>query len=139
MGKTSLCMDLQKYMRVYWAPIQEKWLNEYEDGCYDLVVFDEFKGQHTISFMNQFVSGGPLAIPIKMQGIQPVKKENVPVIVLSNYPIIEAYGGVDEARARTLEARFTEVCVETFIDILHNTIEIIADTPAAEFQEIEND
>lgn len=116
-GKTTLGMQLEKYCRVYWAPINEKWMNDYEDGCYDLVIMDEFKGCHSISFLNSFVQGAPVVIPKKMVGHQPLKKDNVPVLVLANEDPCRTYFNSSAPRVATVEARFEVIKVDDFIEL----------------------
>jgi len=111
-GKTSLAMKLAEFVRIYWVPNSEQWLNDYEDDLYDVVVLDEYKGHWTVSMINKFAEGSPMAIPVKCAAGQHLKKHNVPMIVLSNYPIMEAYPNVSQDRLATVQARFLEVEVQ---------------------------
>lgn len=57
---------------------------QWEDGVYDLVVFDEWQAnQHSIQFLNQFLDGQEMWI--RMKGTQALKTQRVPVILLTNF------------------------------------------------------
>lgn len=89
MRKTSLCVELEKFFKTFWMPYEDKWCEGYSDE-YELCVLDEFSGQKTITFLNNFVEGSPFTIPNKFgSGIK--KRKNVPVIVLSNMWPHEVY------------------------------------------------
>lgn len=86
MGKTSLVMFLEAVFKlsIYYWPRDEKWWDGYEDDAYDLIVLDEFFTQKTITELNPILSGDP--IPLSRRGSSPyVKRQNLPVIILSNY------------------------------------------------------
>lgn len=97
-GKTSLLCDLQKMFRCYVVPLHENFHDFYDDNRYDLILFDEFRGQKTITEMNSFVDGSTLTM--KKKGGQVMKKKNLPVIVASNYSIPDCY---HEARDKNSE------------------------------------
>lgn len=85
-GKTSLIMFLEKTfdLQVYWWPKDEKWMDSYSDGCYDLIVLDEFRAQKMITELNPILSGDP--VPVSRRCCEPlVKRDNLPVIILSNF------------------------------------------------------
>ncbi len=108
-GKTSLVLWLEKYLSVYWIP-HESFDDRYLDGRYDLAVCDEFKGTRMITWMNEFVQGSSMAI--RKKGSQGMKRDNLPVIILSNYSIQEAYSEKVSDYAKTsLKARFKEVSI----------------------------
>lgn len=117
-GKTSLVMSLMKHFGIYWVPMDTPHLDDYDES-YDVVVLDEFKGQKSITWMNGFVSGSPFKVFRRYHSF--LKTKNVPVIVLSNYSIEEAYGKVhmyNPERLDSLKGRFLEVHVSRFINIL---------------------
>ncbi len=106
-GKTSLITWLEKFLTIYYVP-HEDFDDEWEDGMYDLAVIDEFKGTRKITWMNRFVQGGSMRI--RKKGSQGMKRENIPVIVLSNYCIQDAYSmNVPDNAKQTLMCRFTQV------------------------------
>jgi len=101
-------------IRVYFMPYEDFYC-DYMDGCYDVIVLDEFKGQKRIQDLNQWTDGSHF--PVKRKGLTPyVKKDNLPFIILSNYALNECYK-VDYTRLAPLEARVTSIEVDTFIDI----------------------
>jgi len=114
LGKTSLVEWLEKYLSVYLMPTTEEFYDQYSDD-YDLVVIDEFKGQKTIQFLNQFLQGS--SMPIRKKGSQGMKSKNLPVVILSNYSLSECYvKAANDGRLNTLECRLEIVEVDSFID-----------------------
>lgn len=82
--KTSLVTMLQRWARVYWVPNDEEFYDLYYDEDYDLIVFDEWKMQKKLQWVNKFIEGAPC--PIRKKGVAvTMKKKNLPVIFLSNY------------------------------------------------------
>lgn len=114
LGKTSLVEWLKKFLSVYLMPTTEEFYDHYSDD-YDLVVLDEFKGQKTIQFLNEFLQGSSMSI--RKKGSQGLKKKNLPVIILSNYSLEECYPKANaDGRLDSLRARL-EICeVDSFID-----------------------
>jgi len=97
-----------------------KHLDGYSDQEYDLIVLDEFKGQKSITWMNSFVQGVPFKVFRRYNSYDKIK--NLPVIVLSNYSIEEAYGKVNmfnPERLIPLKERFDCINVKKFINILN--------------------
>ncbi len=95
-------------------------LDEYDDRDYDLVVFDEYKGQKTITWMNTFVQGGPIKVYRRYNSYN--KTKNIPVIVLSNYTIQQCYSKTNmfnPERLLPLIGRFNCINITKFIDFLH--------------------
>jgi len=114
LGKTSLVEWLEKYLSVYHMPTTEEFYDQYSDD-YDLVVIDEFKGQKTIQWLNQFLQGS--AMPIRKKGSQGMKYKNLPVVILSNYRLSECYlKAANDGRLNTLECRLEIVEIDSFID-----------------------
>lgn len=123
LGKTSLIEWLEKYLSVYHMPTTEEFYDQYSDD-YDLVVLDEFKGQKTIQFLNQFLQGS--AMPIRKKGSQGMKYKNLPVVILSNYTLSECYvKAANDGRLNTLECRLEIVEVDSFIDFYKNHEDLI--------------
>jgi len=80
------------------------------DGISDktqLIVFDEFKAQKTITEMNKLCDGSLCRLNIKGSSFQ--LKHPTPVIVLSNFTIKECYHNSDQAHLETLIGRFLEL------------------------------
>jgi len=114
LGKTSLIEWLKKYLSVYPIPMTEEFYDQYSDD-YDLVVLDEFKGQKTIQWLNEFLQGSTMNI--RKKGSQSLKKKNLPVIILSNYTLEECYPKANaDGRLDSLRARLEIVEVDSFID-----------------------
>ena len=74
---------------MYTTCRRTKTYDGYEDGCYDLVVMDEFKSHKKIQFLNAWCDGQPL--PLRQKGCQSVKNDNLPLIVCSNFSIENCY------------------------------------------------
>jgi len=92
MGKTTLIKSLQDAfdLSIYYLPLNEKWYDGYADGCYDLIVLDEYKAHKKITDLNPILSGDP--VPLSRRSSPPIlKRENLPVIILSNYLPHECY------------------------------------------------
>lgn len=101
-GKTSMILELMKFFRVYFLPMDEEFYDEYEDGLYDLVVLEEFASQKTITWLNSFLEGAPKTIRKKQR--QYLKTKNIPVIILSNLSPDECYINVAEKHPSQFEA-----------------------------------
>lgn len=91
-GKTTTIMNLEKWfnLSIYWWPKDEKWWDGYSDGAFDLIVLDEFRAQKMITELNPILSGDPH--PCSRRNAPPlVKRDNLPVIILSNFNPMECY------------------------------------------------
>ncbi len=64
-GKTSLMMALAKHCRVYYVPMGEDFYDGYSDEEFDLIVFDEYRAQKKIQWMNLFVQGNTVTLRVK--------------------------------------------------------------------------
>ncbi len=122
--KTSLIRQLDEYLNIYYVPMQEEFYDSYQDGQYDIIVLDEFKGQKPITFLNALIDGQK--VNLKQKGCQYLKKQNLPVIILSNYTLaecyvkaVEKYGQYSERPALldTLDRRLVTKHVKTPIEI----------------------
>lgn len=110
MGKTYFTLCLSKYFKTYTAPnLEEFW--DGLDESYELIVFDEFTTQHTVTFMNQLLDGSPMNL--KQKGSQYHKTNNPSIIVLSNYFLRDNYCKVDDVVAAAIDRRLLQVRVET--------------------------
>lgn len=86
------------------------------DGLTDktqLIVFDEYKAQRTITEMNKLCDGSTGRYNIK--GGSFLKTKPIPVLVLSNFSIQEAYHNSDQKHLETLINRFDVIHVEHHI------------------------
>lgn len=100
-GKTTLVNALACYCRIYYVPMGEDFYDSYDDKSYDLAVFDEFRHQKKITWMNQFLDGQPLTL--RRKGGQINKRKRLPVIVLSNYEPHEMFAKVAQEHPAVLE------------------------------------
>lgn len=118
-GKTTLIRSLEKSLSVYHIPLMEDFYDGYEDGAYDLAVLDEFRGHKQIQWLNQWLDGQTMSL--RKKGSQYLKSQNIPTIILSNYPLEKCYAkAVEEKGEEILEplrARLREVEVKDFIKI----------------------
>lgn len=103
-GKTSLVQRLIELgLNVYTVDYD----TEFWDGINDetqLIVFDEFKAQRKITQMNLICDGHNCRLNIKGGSYQ--LNRPLPVMVLSNFTISEAYHKSDQEHLKTLEGRF---------------------------------
>lgn len=114
LGKTSLIEWLEKFLSVYHIPMAEDFYDSYSEE-FDLLVMDEFKGQKTIQWMNEFLQGSSMTL--RKKGAQILKKKNLPCIILSNYSLKECYPKAHlDGRLNTLEARLEVVEIDSLID-----------------------
>lgn len=90
-GKTTLIMQLEKIgMRGFEIPKNNDFAR-YDDQLYDFAYLDEFKGQVTVQFLNEFLQGSKMTLPGKYVQGGRIKKKNMPIFILSNYSPTEAY------------------------------------------------
>lgn len=92
MGKTTLIEYLRDtfQLSIYYLPLNEKWYDGYADYCYDLIVLDEYKAHKKITDLNPILSGDP--VPLSRRSTTPIlKRDNLPVIILSNFLPHECY------------------------------------------------
>lgn len=113
-GKTSLVTFLSKWFRVYWVPKDEAFYCDYDDNDYDLIVFDEFRMQKNLQWLNSFIEGAPVLVRKKGK-TGTMKRKNLPVIFLSNYcPEILL---VDPDERALFACRIEQITLTSFIDI----------------------
>jgi len=103
-GKTSLIEFLKKSLSVYHIPTTEDFYDAF-DNEYDLCVIDEFKGQKSIQWLNQFLDGQTMTM--RKKGSQYLKTKNIPTMILSNYAPRDCYEGIKKAEAEAAEKGYT--------------------------------
>lgn len=113
-GKTSLLLKLNDYLRIYEMPLLEDFYDLYDDDRYDLVVLDEFRGQKFIQFLNLWAQGG-LPLSVRIKGGQTLKRKNLPFIICSNYELFSVYKNAE--KIDTLKTRFYEIDFTGRIDL----------------------
>jgi len=109
-GKTTLVMMLEDAFKlsIYYWPKEEAWMDGYSDGAYDLILLDEYRAQKRITELNSVLSGDP--IPLPRRGTHPiVKRDLLPVMILSNFDPQSAYCKVGPSQLAPLLDRLTVV------------------------------
>ena len=120
-------------------------MDGFDPALFDLIVFDEFRGQKKITWMNSFVQGGTVPVRIKgSRGVKITDRDNLPVIVLSNYSIAECYHKADSIAVSTIKSRFDEcqIIEDSYkIEIVHNdAISAVSDDESSnDWDEIMNE
>lgn len=110
-GKTTLLEKLRHHYRVFEMPADDKRFNDWEDGAYDIAVMDEFKGQLPITFLNKFLDGQTMKLAaLYSVGIQ--KKQNIPMIICSNFTVENAYHNSSHEALHPLQIRLEIVELE---------------------------
>lgn len=116
-GKSSFLGKLASMISVYWVPKDEDFYDDWENGLYDLAVFDEFTHTKTMQWMNSFLDGSKTYL--RQKGRQILKTDNVPVIICSNYTLEQNYPKLFEAaKLEPLLSRVEVVEVKDFISVL---------------------
>lgn len=110
-GKTTLLEKLRTHFRVFEMPVDDRRFNDWDDDAYDLAVMDEFKGQLPITFMNKFLDGQTMKLPI-LHGTGIMKRKNIPMIVCSNYTLQQSYHNTPKEGLDPLLIRFQVVEIE---------------------------
>lgn len=117
-GKTTLLNKISEVLRIYQPPA-EKWYDEYDDGLFDLIYFDEFKGTKPIGEMNLLTDGYPT--PLIRRGKNPVlKKDILPVMIASNYLLADQFPNVKDVTKTAFVSRYQEI---EFLDKFNVEIE----------------
>lgn len=102
-GKTSFINDLGVHGFLgYQIPTNDDHV-EWENGTYDFAYIDEFHGQLSITFLNQFLQGSLLKMNVK--GRSAIKRENIPVFILSNFPPDRAWKNISDVSLNALLSR----------------------------------
>lgn len=111
-GKTSLLMSLEATfnLSIYYWPRDEKWWDGYSDSAFDLIVLDEYRAQKMITELNPILSGDPT--PLSRRNAPPlVKRDLLPVLILSNFVPEDCYHKVHASQLAPLLDRLTVVQV----------------------------
>lgn len=127
-GKSSLISQLEDdfNVSVYRWPLEEQWFDGYIDGAYDLIVLDEYKAQKKITQLNPILSGD--RVPLSRRGLPPyIKRDILPVLILSNYTPREAYHKSLPAAIESLESR-----IKLLVYLPGEVIRLVSDLPNLE-------
>lgn len=120
-GKTTLILQLARFLRIYNIPTDEDFYDDWEDGSYDLAVMDEFKANKTVQWLNRWLDGSMM--PLKKKGSQYLKRKNIPTIILSNYTLEECYSNALQKDARfyvalqALQSRLTCIVLQEHFNL----------------------
>lgn len=132
-GKTSMITFLSSALRIYMFPHHDRWCDGYVDGKYDLAVFDEYKADRRLTWMNQWLQGGPFSVEVKNSFV--LKRQNIPTIILSNFSPEECYHKSAAARSLAFDAfksRLVVVHVEAWCQLDWAPVEDEVDVPTKE-------
>jgi hypothetical protein len=101
-GKTHLLECLSQYLAIYPIP-KSTFVDGYEDNRFDLAVMDEFKAHLTVQFLNEFLQGSNMVL--NQKGKMASKRQNIPVIILSNFSLEECYSKKTNVELAALKCR----------------------------------
>ena len=88
-GKTTMIEVLRQHLRVFMIPRDEDFMDEWENGTFDIAILDEFKAHKKIQWLNSWLDGS--LMPLRQKGRQTLKSQNIPTLILSNYTLRECY------------------------------------------------
>jgi len=88
LGKTTFVRMLSETFRGYQIPYNNDH-SLWDDNNYDFSYCDEFKGQLTMTFLNEWIQGSVMHLNTK--GGSKVKRKNVLTIILSNFSPMDCY------------------------------------------------
>jgi len=114
LGKSSFVNTLEKYLNIYIMPTED-FYSDWVDNLYDICVMDEFKGQKTIQFLNQWLDGS--TVYIRTKGGNTYKRHNIPTIIVANFSPQEVYHRVDAVYIAALVGRLEIVNVLSPINL----------------------
>ncbi len=110
-GKTYLVDVLYKYYRLHYPPVDCCFDDLYQDGVYDLIIFDDYNHAYKkVSWLNKYLEGQRMFVDQKGSGL--LKNHVLPIIMLSNTSIDDLYCRVSANILRTLKARLQIVCLD---------------------------
>lgn len=113
--KTTIIRLLKVFLMTYDVPKGEEFYDLYEDGLYDLLILDEFKGQKKLQDLNEWLQGDDMNI--RQKGKQYYKRQNLPMIILANWPLPQVYHNLTPEKIEPTMSRLQHVHLNTPIDI----------------------
>lgn len=128
-GKTSIIRKLLETHRGFVLPTNNDF-KDYADGQYDFAFIDEFKGQLTLQFLNQWLDGQHLFLNTK--GGSVLKKENITTFIVSNY----APGEVFQRNQDKLDALLSRLTVISLTEF--PTLTLVNDGPGDGTQPVDD-
>lgn len=111
-GKSTLIQHLEKSFKTFKPSYSITWWDHFDDS-FELIVFDEFKGQIRCTFMNQILDGQTLIIPRRHGDF--TKTKNIPVIICSNFSPHSIYQNTDSVAA--FVGRLKIIIVDNYFNI----------------------
>lgn len=102
LGKSRLVAQISRFARLFVIPRDEDFYDEWNDSNYDLAVLDEFYGNKSVQWLNNWLDGSLMSI--RKKGSQSLKARNIPTIILSNYTLEENYRAALERNPRFITA-----------------------------------
>jgi len=115
-GKTTLIRKLEEAgMQGFQIPANNDFAN-WDDEAYDFAYIDEFKGQLTIQFLNEFLQGSRMNLPGKYVVGGRIKKKNLPIFILSNMTPDEVFKKKTFVELQPLLSRLHVIEIKSFFD-----------------------
>lgn len=92
-GKTRLMKLLSFFFNLYHVDYETNWFDDFSHESADLIVFDEFKSQKKLNFINRLCDGSGAVL--SRRGKAPYRlKYRVPIIICSNFSWDQSYPNV---------------------------------------------
>lgn len=102
----------------------EDFYDSFDEDLHQLVVFDEFKGQKPLVFLNRWLQGDMFCI--RRKGSQYIKTKNLPFIFCSNFSPTQAYKQTDASLdAFLVRLLVVEISDPLDLDNVHWDFEIV--------------
>jgi len=115
-GKSTFIMKLEEVgLQGFQIPTNGDFAR-WNDEDWDFAYIDEFKGQLTIQFLNEFLQGSKMYLNGKYVVGGTVKSKNIPVFILSNYTPEEVYHKKSSRDLEPLLARLRIIKLESYND-----------------------
>jgi len=87
-GKSSVFLELSKSLEGFLLPFNNDF-RFYADNAYDFAYCDEFHGQLTVTFLNEWIQGTPMNLNTKGSTVR--KTHNLTTLICSNYSPFECF------------------------------------------------
>jgi len=135
-GKSHLLKTLEPAVRIYYLPMNEDWMDGFDEDHFDLIAIEEFHSQKTLQFMNQLLDGQPMPIKVRHGNGGKLKRKNLPIIITSNYGLNEIYPKVDPMRKATFIRRVLEVYSPDRLEVTVQLVPVLSDDTQLETTEV---
>lgn len=115
-GKTSIISKLFECgLEGFHIPTNNDFA-KWDDSLYDFAYIDEFKGQLTIQFLNEFLQGSRMDLPGKYVVGGSEKRRNLPCFILSNYTPEQVYHKKNASDLAPLMSRLRVIELKSYND-----------------------